>query len=516
MKSGAPCYYAARHKVDRKDSDLDLWAAIMNKDSTMQDRTPWLYYYFLFILGLTIVFLVISLLNPSDSKRAIFLGYSMARIVVVSILAVFAAISIYLVFISRSGRRAEKIIAWIIKPIVYYHLLFLFLLVFSIGLVILASQFFGTGGVLTYYIQRLLPFAGWLVAISIASGVAFLHIQGGISRIELSTVCLILIVLVLGACVHVNMWRDSTLNSEDIYYTYLEGNRLLKGENPYERVLTSNMRENDKFATNFPGFYYLSAGTQALGLQDFPEWVSFWRIVFLVAALVIAGVIGYLPGISGYTSLAFFSPLFWLFNRWTLHVTSTADIEFLPLAILLLSLLLVPTNKKEGFLLFGLSLSIRQMGLILVPMVIVWAWWSRNKHRSMASILTDFLFIGIFPIVTILPFLLWNSEGFIKSILFSATRFPVASADVLSLDALLGWVGIGAKIPLVVALALVYWFSIRRNLSPLLTSFLVLLAFLSFNSVLFTSYLVWMLPFIPLVVFECLANNNEGAATVQS
>jgi hypothetical protein len=275
------------------------------------------------------------------------------------------------------------------------------------------------------------------------------------------------------------------------------------------------MRENDKFATNFPVFYFFSAGTQALGFRDFPQWVSLWRIVFLVAALVIAGILTYIPGIAGYVPLALFSPLFWLFNRWTLHVTLSADIEFLPLLILLLSILLVPTNKKEGFILFGLSLSIRQMGLFLVPMYLFWGWKTRIKTRSLVSILSDIFFLAIIPFIVSIPFLLWNHEGFIKSILFSATRYPVASADVLSLDALLGWFGFVAKIPMIVVLLLAYWLSMRNKLSPVVTSFLVLLAFLAFNSVLFTSYIVWILPFIPLVINELLLRNVNSAEMAQ-
>ena len=42
--------------------------------------------------------------------------------------------------------------------------------------------------------------------------------------------------------------------NEDVYYIYLEGKRIIDGENPYERILEGDMRINKKYPTYFPLF----------------------------------------------------------------------------------------------------------------------------------------------------------------------------------------------------------------------------------------------------------------------
>lgn len=60
------------------------------------------------------------------------------------------------------------------------------------------------------------------------------------------------------------------------------------------------------------------------------------------------------------------------------------------------------------------------------------------------------------PLLVSMPFLLSNWKPFILSILFSATRNPFSSLGVDSVDALLGWVGIPAKLPMLGLLGLIY------------------------------------------------------------
>ena len=70
----------------------------------------------------------------------------------------------------------------------------------------------------------------------------------------------LLLVAVIGILVHTALWNTykKIEKKEDIYYTFVEGNRLINGVNPYERVLFGDMRHNDKYATYFPLFYVLS------------------------------------------------------------------------------------------------------------------------------------------------------------------------------------------------------------------------------------------------------------------
>ena len=59
------------------------------------------------------------------------------------------------------------------------------------------------------------------------------------------------IIFFLTAYVHVGTWKADT-SEQDVYYSWIEGRRILAGENPYTRILTGNMRENDKYARVVP------------------------------------------------------------------------------------------------------------------------------------------------------------------------------------------------------------------------------------------------------------------------
>jgi hypothetical protein len=50
----------------------------------------------------------------------------------------------------------------------------------------------------------------------------------------------------------------------------------------------------------------------------------------------------------------------------------------------------------------------------------------------------------------------------------------------------------------------VYWVSGRYHPGIFASTLLVMAAFVAFNSVMYTSYLVWVMPFIPLAISEML------------
>src|SRR6185295_5461306 len=119
-----------------------------------------------------------------------------------------------------------------------------------------------------------------------------------------------------------------TIEQEDIYYSFTEGQRILNGENPYARVLTGNMRDNKKYATYFPLFYELSYASQALGLEQFATWLVFWRRVFIVFNLGTAFLLFYAFWRFDMEWIGIFAAVFWLFNRWTLTVMSIVHLDF--------------------------------------------------------------------------------------------------------------------------------------------------------------------------------------------
>jgi hypothetical protein len=313
---------------------------------------------------------------------------------------------------------------------------------------------------------------------------------------------LLLAILTGGALVALRLWEHPEPRQEDIYFLYLDGQRLLNGENPYARILAGDMAVNQKYSTYFPLFYQLSWLSQRLGLKDFPDWLSAWKVVFTLANLGIALLLFVIPARRGRYALAAFAALFWLFNRWTVHVTHTGDIDFLALLLMLLSLSLFPRRRLAACLLLGASMAIKQVGIFLAPLYLLWVW-QYAKEKRLGSVVWAVIAIAAVPVLASLPFLAWNAEGFVRSIIFSATRNPTA-LDALSLEARLGTAGMLARLPVVILLGSAYWVSGRYRPGIFASTLLVMAAFVAFNSVMYTSYLVWVMPFIPLAIAEML------------
>ena len=314
----------------------------------------------------------------------------------------------------------------------------------------------------------------------------------------------ILLVMIAGLFVHLNLWESpAKVINEDVYYTFLEGNRIINGENPYARILEGNMRENNKYATYFPLAYLLSGLTQIIGINQFASWLLVWRVIFLAANLVITYLVFHISNTRKQSLLGVFGAIFWLFNRWTLHVTSISHIDFVPLFLLLLSLVFIPRRFYLACILFGVSLAFKQIAIFAFPLYLVWSWQTSQQHRVRNLIITT-LVIGVIPFLLSVPFLVWNSEGYIKSILFSATRNPADHFNAPALDTFLEILKIPVNIPMMLLLGMTYILALVKRVPKYASILLVMTIFFGFNSVLFRQYLIWFMLFIPLTVLEIL------------
>ncbi len=154
-------------------------------------------------------------------------------------------------------------------------------------------------------------------------------------------------------------------------------------------------------------------------------------------------------------------------------------------------------------LLFSLSLSVKQIGIFLAPLYLIWTWQAvevkgdRLKHTLLAA-----LVIASAPFVTSVPFLAWNAEGLVKSVLFSVTRNPADHFNVASLDGLMGWLGWPGRLPMFALLVLGYALAWRRKVGLYTGSLVVMAIFVNFNTVLFRQYLAWIVPLIPPVMCD--------------
>ena len=335
---------------------------------------------------------------------------------------------------------------------------------------------------------------------------------------KLLTLVVFTIIIAAAVVVHTRLWSyDTQAETEDIYYIWIEGKRLLLGENPYARILSGNMRENSKYATYFPLFYLFSYLTQLLGWKEYSNWIDLWRHIFLLFNLGIAALIFYTFYQNRLFIFAIFSSSFWLFNRWTLYVTMIAHIEFIPIFFLITSLILFRRNKYTSLILFSLSLALKQIAVFLLPLYLIWVWQSVESKKTKETLISFGVILSI-PFLTSLPFIFWNQEGLIKSILFSATRNPGGHFNAPSLDALImnavpNFVGIKAKLPMLFLMALIYLSVIQRKLGMYTSSLITMFIFIDFNSVLFGQYFCWTIPLLSLAICDFVNPNQHTLRT---
>ena len=452
------------------------------------------------------VFLVVSLLSPSEIQNSFIFGYSLQRLALTSIFLICAIVFCLAYFLTRSGR-FDRQLEFLSREDLFWIPLSSSIL-FIVGLVLACFYYSQSGGFLTNYLERLLPFSWWLMILAFGFQVSLAFLSGTSVRKELVGQISIVVILTIGAISFTQISLERDVSSEDVFYTYVEGQKIIHGENPYARVVGEDVHENDKYAIYFPGFYLLSGASQAIGLENFEYWIAFWEIIFLSSALTISVVIFMLYKTKYHLLLSLFGPLFFLFNRWTLHVVKVSEIDFLPLLILILALIGIKKGKSSSYLLFGLSLCIKQMGIFLVPLTAIWAWKDGRQPNNFALVVKRIGLVALIPTILILPFLVWDAEGFFRSVFISVTRNPSVLGNIFSLDAYLGFVGFMAKLPMILLFFLVYFASARYNLGVYFSSFLIFIIFAGFNSVYFPSNFVWVIPFIPLSLLEFLQSRQ--------
>jgi len=326
----------------------------------------------------------------------------------------------------------------------------------------------------------------------------------GRERLFLFCCSLGLLVALLAIRINLRFWSLDTVGS-DTYYSWVEGDRILRGRNPYERILHGDMEENNKYSTYFPLFYEASALVQKLGIRPYHPWISFWRYFFM-ATNIGTGLVLFLMLFSKRTwVLSLLSMPFWFFNRWTLHSSATVALDFIPIFLMVVSLGMFDKYRKTSLLLFSFSLAIKQIAIFMMPLYLIWEYLESRSFKR--SIITGLWIISI-PLLSSIPFLFWNSEGFIKSVAFSATRSGLNHFGAESIDVILGLNGWAARIPFLLMLCGIYLATFRSALGRYGAAMLVMAVFIAFNSILFTHYPTWLMPLLPMAAGEMLMKMN--------
>jgi uncharacterized membrane protein len=307
-------------------------------------------------------------------------------------------------------------------------------------------------------------------------------------------------IFVLSSAVFHSRLAGTLPGREDVRYAWLEGQRLAEGTNPYARILSGDMLTNQSYATYLPVYYLLAAGAYRLGVVDYSRWMMFWRPVTEISHLLIALLLLFYFYRRDSLALGLFASGFWYFNRWSLAVVSMAHLDLPALLLFLGSLLIYQTKRTYSLLLFGLSLAIKQMALLMIPFFLVWEYFQGERKDAWRRTVKAALTLGAIPAAVSLPFLIWNPLAFVKSILFSGTRAFGGDLPVKSLDAILGLRGIVARMPMLGLLVLLLVSSRNRAENRYVVALLMMALFLDYNAIVFTQYMIWVVPFLPLAL----------------
>lgn len=480
--------------------------------------------------------LIWLILTPGDPKSAWLFGISKFRVILVLVMLFILSLVSFLAFKARMRadwheEASQKIDTFFSQDGNLTTGLVLALAGLLYGSNFLYTAFTTSDLFVQGYFTRLAPFMFWF---TVLCGQTLFFIFRDSTRFKqylqahgIAVFCL-LVILVSGMFMHSHLWElepedwDTTtmftrenifdLEEQDIFAIFIEGDHLQQGRNPYARALEydETIEWNQIFATYLPISYTLSWFTQEIGLEDYLQWLSFWRVIFLAANLGITYLLFYIP-YHRYNNLLFgiIAGIFWLFNRWTLHMTMIYHIDFVAIFFLLISLASWPKHKTISLLAFGLSLSVKHIAMFMIPLYVIWIWQS-VENRSIKQFIQRNAVMASIPLFVSVPFLIWNAEGFVKSIFVSATRISESHFGAPAIDTLLTLSGIPAKLPMLVIMALIFLATWTKKLKIYSAAFFILLIFVDFNSVLFRQYMTWVFPIIPLVICETFLPKQDS------
>lgn len=286
--------------------------------------------------------------------------------------------------------------------------------------------------------------------------------------------------------------------ADDIEYVWRDGEAISKGENPYKKALVSEHRDN-KYSTYLPLSYIVSAGIQKLGFTTFDSWLTVVRPLVLGAQLLTALFVLFFLYSKNKLALGVVSFFVILLHRFTLYPARVYHIDFPAIMFLILGMMLISKRMKWGYVMIGISLAIKQVAVILVPIFLIWEF---HQHRSLKKTFFSLLLMMIIPVLSIVPFVISSPEGVQASLAFSTNRMAGGDFATPEIATLLSLPGSFTRIIMYALIAVTYLAFWRKEVALFGASLAILTIFLGFNPVLFFQYLAWVIPFIPLAIAE--------------
>lgn len=298
---------------------------------------------------------------------------------------------------------------------------------------------------------------------------------------------------------------DFYFKKEDIYYEYEVAKQIQKGENPYLRILQGDMLENDKYATQLPQYYNFLALVRDHSNDNFEGFIESFRFILFVSQ-VLGGIFIYLIFRNQNKKLiGLCAAIFYVFNVWTLNSIIYLKQDVLAISLLIASFYFLNSKKCTpiSYILFGLSLGIKYIGVFAFPIFLI---PYLNNKIELKKLVLNLLLLFLVLVLPTIPYLLEDFNSFSRSVLFSLTRSPSDSDIIYGYNGLLVesnesfsdaeiFDKFKPRIPLFIAMLLTSALVLLRKIKKGTYLFLSLLVFSVFNPIIFPQYITWIPPF---------------------
>lgn len=284
----------------------------------------------------------------------------------------------------------------------------------------------------------------------------------------------------------------------DIGATYLEGERICKGINPYSRIIEQGDDGIRKPPTYFPGFYVSVCALNRLGIKDFNTFRPVWTGINAVLCFLLGAAFWYALWKRQLYLEAVFAPVLLFYGRWSSNELFGLMIDIPGVLPLVLSILLFDRHRRASYVMFGLSLAMKQIGIFIAPLFLIWAYVDRGDRKPLHAVLECIVLCSLLPAIMLAPFMYNDLKGTVLSILHSAVR----RSGRVTHYWLLKDIPFSATFMLFFSMLIVYALAFFQRLPRGTAAFLVMICFISFNRIYFPQYSFWPVALVPFVLLE--------------
>jgi uncharacterized membrane protein len=324
----------------------------------------------------------------------------------------------------------------------------------------------------------------------------------------------IVVALCAAAIANHGLWAsisNEPLVGSDIYNVWEEGKRVAEGLSPYSRIVGQSLRENHNYPTYLPFSYLFVALLDHLGIKGFEAFMQAWRPINLACHLGLGLLTLQVYLRQGRPVAGLLALTLLLLGRWSSFIVEVQQLEFASVLTLVAAGLTLRRRPMLSAVLLGLSLSIKHLGILVMPCFLIELQAQAQTSRGSAAmgVLKYSLIALALPALVSLPFVLLSGNGFALNMLFSLSR-EAADHGAATGSRLLLASAEGSRLLLLGLLLLNLLAQHRERISFWLASTLALLIFVQFNPVVFGQYFIWLMSLGLIAAATTTTPNGSG------